>query len=352
MTAAPGGTPRHLQVRLGRRLSARLAVRTLVVCAVLLGAALVLLLAALVLGERVVPPGDVLDALTGRASRVIELFIVTWRLPRALAALVVGALLGASGAIFQTLTRNPLGSPDIIGFTTGAHTGGLVMILLVSSSYVAVTSGAVIGGLLTALVVLVLARRGRTQGFRLIIVGIAITSMLASIDTWLILTADLDLAILASTWGVGSLNGVAWAYAGPSLALGALALLAAVPLARPLAQLDLGDDSAQSLGARPESTRLFAILIGVVMVAIATAVAGPVAFIALAAPQIGRRLAASQGTPMAPAACTGAVLLLGADLIAQHAIPATMLPVGVVTVSIGGLYLLSLIVQENRKGTL
>jgi len=352
VSAAPGRAPRHLQLRLGRGLSARLAVRTLVVCGALLVVALGLLLAALVLGERVVPPAEVLEALTGRASRVVELFVVTWRLPRALAALAVGALLGASGSIFQTLTRNPLGSPDIIGFTTGAHTGGLVMILLVSSSYVAVTSGAVVGGLLTALVVLALARRGRTQGFRLIIVGIAVTSMLASVDIWLILTADLDLAILASTWGVGSLNGVAWTYVGPSLALGAVALLVAVPLARPLAQLDLGDDSAQSLGARPEATRLLAILVGVVMVAIATAVAGPVAVIALAAPQIGRRLASSQGTPMAPAACTGAVLLLGADLIAQHAIPGTVLPVDVVTVSIGGLYLLSLIVQENRKGTL
>lgn len=343
-------TPRRLL--LTGPLKARLDVRALVVCGVLVILCLGLVLLSLMLGERYIGPDEVFQALNGGGSRALRLFVVTWRLPRAVAAVVVGALLGASGAIFQTVTRNPLGSPDVIGFTTGAHTGGLIAILLFSSSYAAVTGGALAGGLATAALVLLLARRGSTQGFRLIIVGIALTAMLASIDTYLILTADLDLAVLASTWAAGSLNGVAWGYAGPSLVLGLLLLACAVPLARPLAQLDLGDDSAKAIGARPETTRLLAVFLGVAMVAVATTVAGPIAFVALAAPQVGRRLTRSAGTPMAPAACTGAVLLLAADLVVQHGLGSRQLPVGVLTVSIGGLYLLYLIVHENRKGTL
>ena len=331
--------------------SARIPVRAVIVALVLMALCLSMLAVALMVGDRFIPLHDVIEALRGQSKRIIHLYVVTWRLPRATSAIVVGALLGASGAIFQTITRNPLGSPDIIGFTTGAHTGGLIAILLIGTSYITVTAGAVIGGLATAVVILLFARRGNTQGFRLIIVGIAITSMLASIDTWLILTADLDLSVIAATWGAGSLNGVAWEFASPALLLGVLALILAIPLGRPLAQLDLGDDAAQALGARPEATRLLAIGVGVLQVAIATSLAGPIAFIALAAPQIGRRLARSQGTPMLPAALTGACLLLGADLVAQHVLPVS-LPVGVVTVSIGGLYLLYLIVLENRKGSL
>jgi iron complex transport system permease protein len=328
------------------------SVRTLVVCLVLLVLALALGVLSLMIGEKFIGVNQVVDAVRGEASRIVTLYVVTWRMPRAVSALVVGALLGCAGAMFQTLTRNPLGSPDIIGFTTGAHTGGVVAILLVGSSYLTVNLGAVVGGLLTAAVVMALSRRGHIQGFRLIIVGIAITSMLASVDTWLILTADLDMAMAAATWGVGSLNGVAWAYATPSLILGLMTLLLAFPLSRPLAQLDLGDDAAQAIGTRPELTRVLTIVLGVLMVSIATTVAGPIAFIALAAPQIGRRLCHAQGTPMTPAVCTGAVLLLISDIVAQHAIPDFPMPVGVVTVSIGGLYLLYLIIVQNRKGTL
>ncbi|MDO5644579.1 MAG: iron chelate uptake ABC transporter family permease subunit [Dermabacter sp.] len=327
--------------------------RTTAIFALLIAASIGMLLLALMLGERTFTPGEVLRALTGRADDPLtELYVLTWRLPRALAALIVGALLGVSGAMFQTLTRNPLGSPDIIGFTTGAHTGGLIVLILVGSSYAAVAGGAVAGGLATALAVMLLARRGRTSGFRLIIVGIALTSMLASLDTYLVLTADLDIAMVASVWGAGSFNGVAWEYAAPSLAVGLVLLALAALLARPLAQLDLGDDLAEAIGARPERTRVLTILLGVALVAVTVTVAGPIAFLALAAPQIARRLIRAEGTPMLPAALVGAPLLLAADLVAQHAFGATSLPVGVVTVSLGGIYLLILVARERRKGTL
>lgn len=349
-TATPGRDARYLH--LGGPIPLRMHRRALATCLVMAVVSVVLVCVALMLGEQNFTPAEVANILAGNGSRTENLFVLTWRLPRALAAIVVGALLGASGALFQTLTRNPLGSPDIIGFTTGAQTGGLLAILLVGSSFFHVTVGAMLGGFATAAVVMTLARRGAVQGFRLIIVGIAITAMLTSIDTWLILTADLDIAMIAAVWGVGSLNGTAWAYATPALIGGAVALLATSLLGRSVAQLDLGDDNAKALGARPDRTRVLAILVGVLLVALATTLAGPVAFVALAAPQIGRRIAGAHGTPLAPAAFTGAALMLLADLLAQHALPGTALPVGLVTVILGGAYLLHLIASEARKGSL
>lgn len=331
---------------------ARVPVRSLVVGAVILVLLLACLALALMLGERFVPLPDVVAAPQGHARKIIELYVVTWRLPRALAAIAVGAVLGASGAIFQTLTRNPLGSPDIIGFTTGAHTGGLLVILVAgTTAFYPVAGGALLGGLATAVIVVPLARRGQAQGFRLIIMGIGLTAMLASIDTYLVLTADLDSALAAASWGVGSLAGSTWPYVTPMPLCAAVALALCVPLSRPLAQLDLGDDLGSALGATPGRTRPLGNGIGVLLVAVATTIAGPVTFVALAAPQIGRRLVRAQGTPMLPAIGVGALGTLAADLVAQHAF-ATELQLGVVTVALGGLYLTYLVALENRKGRL
>lgn len=278
-TARP---PRQLTLRVGR-FSARVSLTTLLVCLVQLVLALLVTLLALMHGQREYSAAEVWQTLLGQGSASMHLFIVEWRLPRAVAALLFGAMLGGAGAIFQTITRNPLGSPDIIGFTAGAYTGGIATILLVGSGYYLVSAGALLGGFATAVVVF---------------------------------------------------------------------LLATIGVARPLAQLDLGEDQDHNLGARPELTRVLAMVVGVGLVAVPTAAAGPIAFIALAAPQIGRRLAGSPGTPIVPAMCTGALLLAAADYAAQHLTLGLKPPVGLVTVCIGGLYLIWLVLRENWKGTL
>lgn len=346
MTAGEPG-PRRITVRLGP-LSRRIPVRGLVVCGVCLLIALGTGWLALMLGEPQYAPARVWAALTGEASRSTVTIVTELRLPRVVAGIVFGAMLGVSGAIFQTLTRNVLGSPDIIGFTTGAYTGGLVTIILIGSGFAAVASGALVGGLATATVVFLLSRHGGAQGFRLIIVGIGLTAMLASIDSFLILTADLDTAMVAATWGAGSLNGVDWPHVGPAVLTGLVLLGLGGLLAHPLAQLDLGDDQAAAIGTRIDHTRLAALALGVALVAVVTSVIGPIAFVALAAPQIARRLAGSTGTPLAPAAAVGATVLPVADVLAQHA--AGGLPVGVLTISLGGVYLLFLIISEHRRG--
>lgn len=333
--------------------SGRIHLRTLLVCGALLALTVLVTFAALMLGSVVHSPTEVVGALFGDAPPTVELFVVRWRLPRAVAAMVFGAMLGVAGALFQCVTRNPLGSPDVIGFTAGASAGGVAAIALVGSGYATVAGGALTGGFLVAAIVLLLSRGGGVAGFRLVIVGIGLSAMFVSLETWFVLTADLDIAQVAALWGVGSLNATSFEYTGPAMALGLVTTLVTVALlSRRLNMLDLGDDVSASLGPDPSHTRLMAVIAGVVLVAVVTAAAGPIAFVALAAPHIGRRLAGSTGASLVPAACTGALVLASADLAAQHAVPGHSYPVGVATVVVGGAYLATLLVRENRKGTL
>ncbi|WP_354053635.1 iron chelate uptake ABC transporter family permease subunit [Dietzia sp. 2505] len=336
-------------MRLGRY-SRSLPIRDTVVALIAVVVVLALVVVALSVGERTIPLGRVLGAFAPGADRVDAMVVVEWRAPRALAAAVFGACLGVSGALFQSLTRNALGSPDIIGLNTGAFTGVLVAISLGCTGYAAFATGALTGGVLTAALVYLLAYSAGLQGFRLIIVGIAISAFLGSVNTWIIVKSDLDVALRAAVWGAGSLNGVRWPQligAGAS----ALVLASMVPwLTRVVRQLELGDESAQVRGVRPEPGKAAVVLVGVALTSLVTAVTGPISFIALSAPQIARRLRTrSGGVDPVGSALTGAVLLSAADLLAQHALPMTSVPVGAVTVCLGGAYLIYLLLRENER---
>ncbi|KAM9862340.1 iron chelate uptake ABC transporter family permease subunit [Leucobacter sp. BZR 635] len=305
-------------------------------------------LAALASGDYPLTLTEVWHAFSASSDDFTRTVVVDWRMPRALAAITFGAALGASGAVFQSLTRNPLASPDILGFSAGAYTGAIVVMIVFHGNYLQVALGALVGGLASAAVVYLLAFKGGVQGFRLIIAGIAVSAMLSSLNTWLTLTADLDTALVAAVWGAGSLNGMTWEQTGVGSLLVLTLLAATLALARPLKQLELGDDAAQALGVRVERTRLVLMLLSVGLIAVVTAAAGPISFIALAAPQIARRVTRSAGVSVPAAALMGAVLLSASDYVALHALPA-MLPVGTVTVVIGGGYLIWLLVHEARK---
>ncbi|RDI50185.1 FecCD family ABC transporter permease [Nocardia mexicana] len=340
---------RRVLVLRAPRLTARVGVRTVAVCAILTVAALAVAVLALGTGDYAIPPDRVLRALFVGSDRFDRLVVWEWRFPRVVLALALGAALGVSGAILQSVTRNPLGSPDIVGFTTGAYTGALIAILALGGGEFPTAAGALIGGLGTALVIQVLAFRHNVTGFRLIIVGIGVSAMLASVNTWLILRADLDAAMSAAAWGLGSLNGLSWSQVGPVLIILAGLAVALIPAAPRLQILEFGDDLARSFGVRVGRSRLLLIALSVALTAVAAAVAGPIAFVALAAPQLGRRLARTPSTPLLPAAAMGALLLVGSDWVAQRVFAPTTLPVGVVTVSIGGMYLAYLLVAEARR---
>ena len=319
-----------------------------VVTATGVGVAAVLLgVVALGLGDLPLTPAEVVQALFATDGSFSSTVVRDWRLPRVVGALVFGAALAVSGAIFQSLTRNPLGSPDVIGFATGAYTGALIALTVVGAGVVSASTGALAGGLLTAVIVYVLAYRRGMQGFRLIIVGIAVTAMLHAVNIFLLLRAQEEVAMAAAIWGAGSIALLGW----PTLAVASVGLALCLPgllLVPGLRQLELGDDAAAAHGVSVERTRIGLVLFAVALVAIVTASTGPIAFVALAAPQVARRLAGSAGIPLVSSAAVGAFLLLGADLIAQHLLPVDV-PVGIVTVVLGGVYLLTLLVQEAKS---
>ncbi|MGH3705433.1 MAG: FecCD family ABC transporter permease, partial [Agromyces sp.] len=197
--------------------------------------------------------------------------------------------------------------------------------------------------------VYLLAHKRGVQGFRLIVVGIAVSAMLGSVNTWLSITAELDTAMRAAVWGAGSLNGVGWAQTGIVVTVLAILIPGLVLTAGSLSTLELGDDAAIALGVRAERSRLWLLLIGTALTALVTAAAGPIAFVALAAPQLARRLTASGSVGIGASALLGAVLLQASDLVASRMFAPTQLPVGVVTVSIGGGYLIWLLIRESRR---
>ncbi|GAA3593601.1 iron-enterobactin ABC transporter permease [Klugiella xanthotipulae] len=348
---APGypAHARYFRIRVGP-VSLRTERRSVVVAGCLVVALLALGTVGLLVGDYRIAPVDILRALAGTATDPLgSYFVADIRLPRVVAALTVGAALGMSGGIFQRLSGNPLGSPDVIGFTTGSATGALVVIVLLGGTPLAVAGGAFAGGAVTAALVYTLAYRGGLTSYRLVLVGLGVAAVLAALNSLLVVRADLDSAQDAAHWLAGSLNALPWG--GVLFAAAAVAALApcAAALSRPLGMLALGDDIATGLGVRVQWVRLALLLVGVALVATATALAGPIAFIALAAPQIAARLSRSSGVGLGLAALTGALLVLGSDLIAQRLYAPTQLPVGVVSGALGGLYLIGLLVREWRK---
>ena len=308
-----------------------------------------LCIGGLTLGDAPVAIPDALAALVGRGEPGVRLIVVGWRLPRVILGVAIGAMLALSGALFQVVTRNPLGSPDILGFSAGAYTGALLVLVGGSVTTAALTVGAIGGGIASAAIVFALVAWRGASGVRLIIVGIALTAMLGAVNTMIEISIDDLVARSAAIWGTGSLNGIDGHWI--PVILGTLLVCGAAVawLAPALTLYELGDDRAASLGVRPVRIRIGAMLVGVVLLAVTIAAAGPVAFIALAAPQIARRLWRSGPMPFAASAMTGAMLLVLSDLLAQRLFAPTMLPTGLVTIGVGGIYLAWMLSGANRR---
>ncbi|MGU3575446.1 FecCD family ABC transporter permease [Brucellaceae bacterium C25G] len=330
------------------RVSFRLHRRSLVIGSAFIAIILIITIASLTSGSYPIGISEALRALYGEGGDMVKVIVTQWRLPRVLLAILLGAALGMSGAIFQSLTRNPLGSPDIIGFAAGSYTGALIVILLLSGGYYEIAAGALIGGIITALAVYWLAWRNGMQGFRLIIVGIGISAMLSAFNGWIIKAADLNVAMSAAIWGAGSLNGLGFDQLVPVTMVLIIMMPLIIMLARPMRQLEMGDDTARASGINANRTRLLLMILGVALTATVTSAAGPIAFIALASPQIARRITRAAGVALIPSALTGSTLLAIADYAAQHAFT-IQLPVGIMTVSIGGFYFLTLLIREGRR---
>ncbi|MGW5733147.1 MULTISPECIES: FecCD family ABC transporter permease [Streptomyces] len=346
---SPAGT--HDAVARLARVRHRALARRAAVSAVLLAVVLAAFALSLTTGDFVVPLPDVLAALTGGGDGGTRFVVLELRLPRALLALLVGGCFGLSGAVFQGLLRNPLASPDVIGVSAGASAAAVLATMVLSLSGLALSALALLGALLTGAAVYLLAWRKGVAGYRLVLVGIGIGTGLSSVVSYVMTRSDVTEAQGLFLWLTGSLNGRSWTHFWPLFA-GALVLVPLTLLATlTLPALQLGDEAAGGLGARVEPSRLAMLACATALAGLATAAAGPVGFVAFVSPPVARRLLPGHGAALVPSGLVGAALVLLADYAAQHLIPGTQLPVGIVTSLVGAPYLLWLLARANRVGT-
>ncbi|ROT29893.1 iron chelate uptake ABC transporter family permease subunit [Micromonospora sp. HM5-17] len=343
--------PGRTTFRLSRpAVSGVLRPRLLLCCVGLAALTVVVCCVGIATGDYPISPLRVVPALVG-AGDPGQVFIVReLRLPRALVAILAGAAFAVSGGIFQTITRNPLASPDMIGINAGATTAVVAGIVLGGGGLRLPPLG-LAGGLAAAGLIFLLAWRRGATGYRIVLVGIAVAWMCTSATDYLLTRAQLAEAQNAVGWLVGNLNGRGWESVRPLGAAVAVLLPAAMLLGRWTRTLHLGDEVARGLGTPVQLARLCLLVVGVALVAFATAATGPVLFVALAAPQIAQRLAGLSAPPILAAALTGALMVSASDLLARWIIPDVDLPVGVVTGALGAAFLLWLLVRTNRAGS-
>jgi iron complex transport system permease protein len=305
--------------------------------------------ASLMIGHTFYPPSDVLHVIAGDDVPGASFTVGRLRLPRAVLAVIAGLCFGLAGVTFQTLLRNPLASPDVIGISAGASAAAAFAIVTLSLSGTAVSAFAIVVGLGVAMLIYVLSYRDGVAGTRLVLIGIGVAAMLESITMYILSRAPMWDLQEAQRWLTGSLNGVGWEQVVPTLV--ALAVLGPLLLSqsRDLELLQLGDDAASALGVRIELTRLVVIVCAVGLISFATAATGPIAFVAFLAGPIAARIVGPGGSLLLPAGLVGALLVLVADLCGQFAF-GHRYPVGVVTGVLGAPYLVYLIIRTNRAG--
>lgn len=247
------------------------------------------------------------------------------------------------------MLRNALASPDIIGISYSASAAAVVGIVFFSLSGPAVSTASIVASLCVAVAIYVLSFKRGVNGTRLILVGIGVAALLESVVAYTLSEAGEWNMQEAIRWLSGTVNGATWGQIGPLLT--ALPLLGAVLwwCARDLEALRLGDDLAGGLGVRVTTTRLLVLVAATILVAFATAAAGPISFVAFLAAPLAAQLAGRSRSLLLPAALTGALLVLVADYVGQFLLPSRY-PVGVITGALGAPFLIYLIVRSNRLG--
>lgn len=333
-------------IRFGRRRRLR---RRTIVCGGLTALLVALAGAMLMLGNTIYPASDVVAVLLGEDVPGASFTVGTLRVPRLIGGVLAGLAFGVAGSTFQTMLRNPLASPDVIGITSGASAAAVLSLVVLHWSAGATMALALTVGIATAAVIALAARGRDSTGGRLILIGIGIGAMLDAVVAYLIQrAAEWDVAV-AMRWLTGSLNGVGM----DDLAPLAIAVIVIVPLvmvlSRDLSALELGDASATALGVKVDRSRILLIVGAVALACFATATTGPIAFVAFLSGPIAARLVGPGRPAIVPAALVGGCIVLAADLVGQYAFD-TAFPVGVITGIVGAPYLLYLLIRTSRLG--
>lgn len=319
------------------------------ICTTLAIAVVVVFFASLMLGRTFYGPAEVLGVILGQDVEGASFTVGVLRLPRASAAVLVGLCFGLAGATFQTMLRNPLASPDIIGISSGASAAGVIGIVVLGWSAGVVSVMATIAALVTALAIYLLAYKDGVAGTRLILIGIGVSAMLGSVVSYVISrAAEWDLQV-ATRWLTGNLNNIGFDRVLPLALVTVLFVPVLLHLARDLEVMRLGDQAASALGVAVERNRVLLIIAAVTLMAFATAAAGPIAFVAFLSGPIAARILGPVGSPVLASGLVGALLVLVADFVGQYAF-GTKFPVGVITGALGAPFLVYLLVRVNRAG--
>lgn len=311
----------------------------------------ILCFAMLLLGNTIYPVKDIIRALSGEQIQGVSFAINTIRLPRMLAGIFAGFAFGLAGDIFQTMLRNPLANPNVLGITTGSSAAAVFCIVILQSSGTVISFASVIAGLATVILIYILSRGKSFSIGRLILIGIAIQAMLNAVISYLLLVgAEQDIPA-ALRWLSGSLNGSQMHELPPLIISVFICAPVVVLLGKHLSILELGEQSATSLGVNTDKTRMILILSSVCMISLATSTTGPIAFVSFLSGPIAKRLVGVGFSNLIPAGLVGVNLVLAADLIGQFAF-VVRYPVGIITGIIGAPYLIYLLIRMNRKGEL
>jgi len=337
-------------------------VRAALVSVAGLGLLFLLVAVDLSVGDFPIPLGDVVRTLLGGGDAGQRFVVMELRLPQTAVAVGVGAALGLAGALTQTLARNPLASPDILGITEGAAFGAVLVIVASGASgygggliagrlqELGLPLAAFGGAIVTALALYAFSWRRGLDMQRLVLVGIGLGAALSAGTSYLLVNARIQDAASAQVWLSGSLTARGWEHGRPVL----LTLVVLAPLAmllvRSLNAMLLGDDAARGLGVRLQLTQLGCLVVAVGLTSVSVAAVGPLEFVAFVVPQVALRLTGGSRPPVLASMVAGAILVVGADLVTRAVLPFA-LPAGIVTAAIGAPYLIWLLARANRRRT-
>lgn len=325
--------------------------RFILVTSLLASIAFILCCTMLLLGNTIYPVSDVIRVLLGEDVKGASFAVGTIRLPRMIAGVFAGFAFGVGGYVFQTMLRNPLANPNVIGITAGSSAAAVFCIIVLQASNMVVSVASVVGGLATVLVIFLLSKGTSFSIGRLILIGIGIQAMLNAVISYLLLIGRSHDIPTAMRWLTGSLNGAKMENLYPLIIMVLICTPIIIGLGKRLDMLELGEQAATSLGINTNSTRLVLIISSVLILALATATTGPIAFVAFLAGPIAKRLVGVGFSSIIPAGLVGIILVLASDLIGQFAFTARY-PVGVITGILGAPYLIYLLIRINRKGDL
>ncbi|OIJ21494.1 iron ABC transporter [Anaerobacillus alkalidiazotrophicus] len=325
--------------------------RFILVTALLASIALALCCTMLMLGNTIYPVQDVVRVLLGEEVKGASFAVGTIRFPRMVAGVFAGFAFGVGGYIFQTMLRNPLANPNVIGITAGSSAAAVFCIIVLHASNMVVSIASVVGGLATVLVIFLLSKGTSFSIGRLILIGIGIQAMLNAVISYLLLISKQHDLPTAMRWLSGSLNGANMENLYPLIITVLIFTPIVIVFGKRLDMLELGEQAATSLGVNTDKTRLVLVISSVLIIALATAATGPIAFVAFLAGPIAKRLVGVGFSCIIPAGLVGIILVLASDLIGQFAFTARY-PVGVITGILGAPYLIYLLIRINRKGDL